>query len=89
MNGTRGHPQVKKIKDVLVFKFDEYSWYRNCLDELQDTVGKSGIVGDEVLGDDDKWTIYVDAPQVWVLGTNSIGKIMPIIEYYEGVRNNE
>lgn len=84
MNGTRGHPQVKKIKDVLIFKFDEYSWYRNCLDEIQATVGKWGISGDEVLGADGKWTIYIDAPQVWVLGTNSIGKIMPVIEYYEG-----
>lgn len=80
----RGHPQVKKIKDVLVYTFDEYSWYKNCLNEIQDKVGKSGIVGDEVLGADDKWKIYIDAPQVWVLGTNSISEIMPIIESYEG-----
>lgn len=92
MNGNRGHPQVKKARDVLVYKFDEYSWYRNCLDAIQDKIGKSGIVGDEVLGADGKWTIYIDAPQVWILGTNSISEIMPIIEYYEGhlqVKENE
>jgi len=78
-----------KNRGVLVFKFDEYSWYRNCLDEIQDKIGKSGVVGDEVLGADGKWAICIDAPQVWVLGTNSISEIMPIIESYEGVKTNE
>jgi len=84
MNGNRGHPQVKKTKEVLVFKFDEYSWYRNCLDEIQDKIGKSGVEGDEVLGADGKWTIYIDAPQVWVLRPKAITKMMDTITYYEG-----
>ncbi len=76
---------MSPVRNALVFKFDEYSWYRNCLDEIEE-IGKSGVVGDEVLGTDDKWTITIDAAQVWVLRPTMIGKIIPVIEYYEGVK---
>jgi hypothetical protein len=71
---------------VLVFKFDEYSWYRNCLDEIQDEVGKIGVAGEEVPGDDGKWTILIDAIQFWILDTKSIAKIILAVEYYAGER---
>lgn len=76
---------MKKIDSLVqVFKFDEYSWYRNCLDEVQEEIGKSGVVGDDACGTDGKWTIKIDAMQVWVSSSNSIEKVMPIIKYYEG-----
>lgn len=81
---TTGNILYKKLDNILVFKFDEYSWYRNCLDAIKDTIGKVGVVGDEVLGKDGKWTIYIDAPQVWILRPKAIMKIMPTIKYYEG-----
>jgi len=65
------------MSDKLIIKFDEYSWYRNCLDELKELVGESGIEGDEVLGADHKWTITIDA-------AHKIGKLLPTIESYEG-----
>jgi len=78
--------KVDDVRGALVFKFDEYSWYRNCLDFIEEKCGKSGVVGDEVLGADGKWTIKIDAVQVWVLRPNSMGEIIPVIEYYEGVK---
>jgi len=65
------------MSDVLIFKFDEYSWYRNCLDEIIELVGESGVEGEDALGVDNKWTITIDA-------SHKINKLLPTIEYYEG-----
>ncbi len=78
---------MKNINALIhIFKFDEYSWYRNCLDEVQKEIGKVGVVGIEECGADGKWTITIDAMQLWVSSSNSVEKAVPIIESYEGVK---